>query len=110
MLTVGGKPGHKMLVQFIPDIDKGTQGPPSIATTDADGRFVLETKPAHVATSQPGAVVGWHRIVLSDLQLAESATGAGVPIRLSQQYTLPGSSPLAQEVKAGKQSIKIDVP
>jgi hypothetical protein len=57
-----------------------------------------------------GAVVGSHRVVLTDLQLAASATGQGVPIRLAPEHSLPGSTRLKQEVKPGKQTIEIQVP
>src|SRR5262249_3315945 len=76
-----GRPGHKVHIQFIPDADKGTTGPIAAADTDAEGRFTLRLMEGDAASSRPGAVVGWHRVVLSDRQLAESATGRGVPIR-----------------------------
>ncbi len=63
-----------------------------------------------MALTHPGAVVGTHRVVLNDLQLAESATGAGIPIRLKQEWSLAGSTPLKQEIKPGKQTIEIKIP
>ncbi|MGD9635843.1 MAG: hypothetical protein AB7U97_21360, partial [Pirellulales bacterium] len=56
----------------------------------------------------PGAAVGTHRVVLRDLAAAESA---GAPqIRLPVQSTMPGATPLREEVKEGKQTIEIHVP
>ena len=110
LLLIHGKAGNKMRIEFIPDIDKGTKGPDSTAQTDSEGRFTLELKERDSAASQPGAVIGWHRVVFSDLQLAESATGKGVPIRVEKEYTLPGSTPIVQEVKEGKQTIEIKIP
>lgn len=109
VLTIAGQPGHKINIQFIPDVDLKTTGPSSMATTDADGKFQLQLM-ERTGSTQPGAVVGMHRVVLSDLQLAESATGRGIPIRLKQEYTLVGSTPLSQEVEEGKQTIKLNIP
>jgi hypothetical protein len=110
VLIVKGKPAPKVRLQFIPDIDQGAKGPAAFGVTDAQGKFKLEYLEPGGTTPQPGAVVGWHRVVLSDMQLAESATGQGVPIRFGPEYTLPGSSPLKQEVKEGKQTIELKVP
>jgi hypothetical protein len=60
--------------------------------------------------ASPGAVVGWHRVVITDPQLSASATGRGVPIRISSDYSLVGTTPLSQEIKPGKQSIEIALP
>jgi hypothetical protein len=110
VLLTRGKPAQNVQIQFIPDIDKGTKGPLSVAETDANGGFTLELKDGDDTKLRPGAVVGWHRIALSDLRLAQSATGQGIPIRFGQKYTLPGSTPLRQEIKQGKQTIEIKVP
>jgi hypothetical protein len=107
VLLIDGKPGHKMLIEFIPDVDQGTKGPISTAQTDKDGRFTLVLNGGPSATIQKGAVVGQHRVTLSDLQMAESATGVGVPIRIPPDYSLSGLTPLTHEVKPGKQSIEI---
>ena len=81
-----------------------------MAETDADGHFTLEFEERGSTAPRKGAVIGWHRVVLSDLQLAESPTGRGVPIRLPKEYALPGSTPISQEVQEGRQSIEINVP
>jgi hypothetical protein len=109
LLLLNGKPGHKVQIQFVPDIDKGTRGPMSTAQTDAQGRFTLQLLEGAGAT-RPGAVVGWHRVVLSDRQLAESATGKGVPIRFGPEYTLSSSTPITRQVTEGKQTIEIKIP
>jgi hypothetical protein len=110
VLLIHGKPGRKVRIQFVPDIDQGASGPISTADTDAEGRFRLEMVDGKAESARSGAAVGWHRVVLSDLQLAESATGRGVPIRFGADYTLPASTPLRQEVKEGKQTIELRVP
>jgi hypothetical protein len=109
-LLAKGQPAGKVKIQFIPDIDRGTKGPVSMAETDAAGHFTLEWKERGEDSARPGATVGWHRVVLSDMKLAESETGQGVPIRFGSEYTQPSSTPLRQEVKEGKQTIEIAVP
>lgn len=108
LLLIKGQPGHKMRITFVPDGDKGTQGPQSTAETDDQGRFTLQIMDES-GSGGPGAVIGWHRVMLTDMQLAASETGQGVPIRLEPDYSLPGSTPLEQEVKPGKQTIEIKV-
>lgn len=108
-LLINGKPGNKIYLQFIPEPDQGTKGPTSSATTDAQGRFQLQLQQKN-GNPRPGAVVGWHRVVLSDLQLAESSTGRGVPIRLEQSWLMAGTTPLKQEVKSGKQTLELKFP
>src|SRR5262245_26695280 len=66
VLLIKGKPAGKVYIQFLPDGDKNTKGPTSSADTDADGRFTLQLMEGPGKTPRMGAVVGWHRIVLSD--------------------------------------------
>lgn len=108
-LLINGKPGNKIYLQFVPDPDQGAKGPTSTATTDAEGRFKLQLEEKN-GSPRPGAIVGWHRVVLSDLQLAESSTGRGVPIRLQQSWLLAATTPLKQEVKPGPQKIELKLP
>jgi hypothetical protein len=110
ILTARGKPASKVRIQFIPDIDKQTTGPASSATTDSTGHFALQLMEKDVDNLRQGAVVGWHRVVLSDMELAEHETAQGLPIRFGPECTLPGSTPLRQEVKEGKQTIEIKIP
>ena len=59
---------------------------------------------------RPGAVVGMHHVTLYDLQIAASETGAGLPVRVKQDWMLPGSTTLTQEVKPGQQTLEIKLP
>src|SRR5437763_10484127 len=61
-LTLNGKPLGNVKVDFHPDPDKGTRGPGSTGTTDANGNFTLTFAP-----DKPGAIAGFHRIILTDL-------------------------------------------
>jgi hypothetical protein len=110
VLLIHGEPGKLVRIQFVPDVDKHTLGPPSTAKTDDQGHFTLLLSEPGSDDVHPGAVVGWHRVILSDLQIAHSATGRGVPIRFGPEYSLAASTPLAQEVKEGKQTIEVKVP
>jgi hypothetical protein len=107
LLVIKGQPGRKVHIEFIPEA--GVKGPRSMANTEADGHFTLQLMQRD-GSDAPGAVVGKHRVVLSDKQLSESATGRGVPIRFGSEYTLAGSTPLEQEVKPGKQTLRIEIP
>jgi len=107
VLLIKGKPGHKVRIEFLPEV--GVEGPASAADTDAQGKFTMQVMDRD-GSSQAGAVVGKHRVTLSDLQLAESATGRGVPIRFGPEYAVSSSTPLTQEVKEGEQTIEIVVP
>jgi hypothetical protein len=106
-LTIQGKPANKIHIQFIPVNQNGTKLPMANGDTDEQGKFVM----AMVVGSavQNGAVVGTNRVVLSDSQYAD-ADGKGVPLRLKPEYTMPGSTPLTQEVAEGKQTIEIKLP
>lgn len=107
VVTIDGKPGHKLRVEFVPDVDAGTSGPTSSGDTDGQGRFRLVMRESPASEIRPGAVVGQHRVVFTDLQLAASATGQGVPIRMQSEYSLAGTTPLTKQVTAGAQSIDI---
>jgi hypothetical protein len=110
VLIASGKPANKVRIQFIPDVDSGCKGPPSVAETDSSGHFQLLLMERDASSPQPGAVVGWHRVTLSDLELAEHETVQGLPIRFGQEFTQPGSTPLRQEIKEGQQTIELKIP
>src|SRR5437870_1993294 len=62
-----GKPLSHIRVQFLPEATKGTLGPISAAATDEQGRFKLLC-----ADKRSGAIVGWHKIVISDMNVGLS--------------------------------------
>jgi hypothetical protein len=107
-ITVQGKPGTKIRVEFHPDADRGTSGPLSFGDTNDAGEFVLAY--ATPTTSGSGAVVGQHKVVLRDAALAASATGRGVPMRFATAYSSVLSTPLEVAVKQGEQEMLINVP
>lgn len=100
VVLVNGQPGPKIRIEFHPDERKKTQGAYSFAETDAEGRFKLVGPVA----------VGWHKVVVQDMRLAQSETGRGVPVRFGPEYAKVLTTPLDAEVKPGPQSITIEVP
>jgi hypothetical protein len=110
---VAGKvviPGHTaddLRIEFHPDATAGTTGPSSTGETDDQGNFLLSS--ATEAGVQEGAVVGMHRVVLQDLRLAQSETGRGIPQRIRREHAEVLSTPLVVEVKAGEQTIVLDL-
>src|SRR5262245_5902304 len=65
-VTMNGRPLKNVRVAFHPDPDKKTTGPSSTAVTDADGNFSLVCQERGNA---PGAVAGFHRVIVSDLDV-----------------------------------------
>ena len=107
VVRIKGKPGDQVRIEFIPEAE--IVGPRSVAETDAQGHFTM-TIVDRDGSTRSGAVVGEHRVTLSDVRLSKSATGAGIPIRFGSEYTLPSSTPLSQTVKSGEQLITIELP
>lgn len=107
-VLANGKPADKVRVEFHPDALKKTTGPMSVGETDADGRFTLTYTLGDQAGE--GAVVGWHKVVLQDLRLAESETGKGIPVRFGSEHSTVLTTPVEIEVKKGDQSPVIEVP
>jgi hypothetical protein len=68
----GGKPLPDVKVTFHPDPEAGSQGPSSVAYTDSAGRYRLSTD-----SGVPGAVVGTHRVCLSDLTAKDGSANGG---------------------------------
>src|SRR4029077_6384687 len=95
VVTAGGKPLPRIRVQFIPDAAKGTRGPVSAAVTDEQGRFRLLA--AHM---RPGAVVGWHTVLITEASSAAARTS-----RVPKQFWPVDTTPLLVEVKPAKQQM-----
>jgi hypothetical protein len=111
----GGKPVPHLRVQFMPDPEKGTKGPTSTGTTDEEGRFTLVC-----ADKRAGAVVGWHRVVITDLGVRTfktvkdddgkaAAKGRPQASHVPDKYTSVAQTPLHVEVKSEKQEVTFDL-
>ncbi len=69
-VTLDGKPLDNGVVSFQPLATNGdNSGPGSSARCDAEGRFTLQTQ---VVESEPGAVVGEHRVLISSTGPAQA--------------------------------------
>jgi hypothetical protein len=129
-LTAAGKPLGDVQVQFIPDTEQGGQGPRSVGTTDKEGFYHLTTD-----DGRPGAVVGPHLIVLSDLskvdpdavrmprspkdtsRAAPALPKAGEPpppaapaLRFAKEFSSSARTSLKKTVAEGDQTIDLEVP
>jgi hypothetical protein len=73
-VTLNEKPLANAYVTFAPMAGRGANasGPGSVGKTDADGRYTLRVDP-----SQPGAVVGRHRVMITTLGGEEAERSDG---------------------------------
>src|SRR5262249_47788795 len=62
-IMLDGKPMPDAVVQFSPEREKNTNGPPSWGKSDEEGRFRLKSDDKY---GKDGAVVGFHRVVIWD--------------------------------------------
>lgn len=105
IVLIDGKPAANIAVQFMPDVVKGGKGPTSFGTTDAEGRFRLQTN-----DGQSGAVVGPHLVTLVDQEeerTPQGSTTTKLP-RLDPRLTM-STSGLPVEVTGANQPIKLEV-
>ena len=114
-----GRPLDNCLVTFLPEGSESGKARHSVAQTDAQGRYELR-----FADMKPGASVGTHRVLLSDLSAStgvrridhgtEEAEESGPPPvarapRFGPQFGSERETPLRREIKRGNQVIDIDV-
>ncbi len=110
VLLLNGKPANKIRIQFHPQYVEGKKtGPASTADTDENGKFQLQLLDRQGGV-RPGAVVGMHSVTLYDLAIAASPTGEGLPLRVRDEWKMPGSTKLTQEIKPGKQTLELKYP
>lgn len=101
-VTFRGKPLTRGTIVFIPDAQRGGNGPLASADIEADGNYNLQTG------STPGVTPGWHRVTIMAVE-PPAATAAGqrfqVPRSLiPEKYRDPELSGLNCEVKPGKEN------
>jgi hypothetical protein len=111
VVMLDGQPAPEMAVDFVPDTEKGTRGPPSSGSTDEQGKFDLVCD-----DGRGGAVIGFHRVIVKDIRSVPGPPnraqgrnkGQGLlPSRISSVYTVATSTPLREEVKAEPQTITL---
>lgn len=105
VVMMNGSPLPEVMVKFLPDPETGNMAQPSSALTGPDGSFKLEYKGEKGLF---GAAVGMHRIVLTDYMSINSRDNP-VPYRFSNLLVESASTPLKQDVKAGMESVTIDI-
>lgn len=118
-VTMNGKPLKNVKVAFQPDPDKGTRGSGSAGVTDDNGTFTLTYD-----GGKPGALVGHHRVLLTDLDVFGNVfvgrgnyrtEAPGGPketpktSRLPDTYSNLARTPVQVEVKPGMSPVTIDV-
>jgi hypothetical protein len=110
-LRMNGKPLANVLVEFLPEAN----GPRSSGVTDPAGKYRLTT-----LDGRAGALVGRHRVVLSDLEVYDDKPPApgekkkrdvvpARPSRLPRHYGEVANTPLKKEVHAAPNTIDLDV-
>lgn len=110
VVRIKGQPAEGVYLEFTPDPDKGGRGPSSQGSSGPGGRYALKFSDPRAGTSADGAVVGWHRVLAYDLKRAPAPQGeAPRPSRVPDAYGQLGLTPLKFEVKAGTQTIDIDI-
>ena len=120
-VTMNGRPLKNVKVAFHPDPDQKTTGPSSTAVTDADGNFSLVCQERGNA---PGAVAGFHRVIVSDLDVfGDVFVGRGdyrsedpkgpkeVPKfpRFPTAYSDLSQTPFKIEVKPGMDPVPLEI-
>jgi hypothetical protein len=109
-LRMNGKPLANVQVEFLPE----SNGPRSTGVTDQAGHYTLTSY-----DQKPGAVVGNHRVLLSDLQVYDDKPAGHVkkdqdvtPVRSSRipvQYSNTALTPLKKEVHKEPNTIDLEV-
>lgn len=102
-VTLKGKPLPNAKVIFHPEA-KGTS--PSSATTDENGHYDLMYPP-----DRHGALIGKHKITVSTYRMESSGDGAHkvTAEAVPAEYTSTATTTLVREVKAGSQTIDLEL-
>src|SRR5262249_55404652 len=114
-----GKPLKNVRVDFQPDPDKGTSGKGSSGVTDDNGNFTLKYD-----GSAPGAIVGHHRVTVTDLDVFGNVfVGRGdyrtedpkgpketpKKARFGANYSDLAQTPFKEEVKPGMGPVTLNL-
>lgn len=108
-VRVKGQPQARLFIRFLPEPGKDNNLPiSSTGKTDAQGKYSLQH--VYKDKSEAGAPVGSHRVVIEDNSRGPAPQGQTPPPPLIPlEYSSPTSTPLHVEVKAGEQTIDLDV-
>jgi hypothetical protein len=119
IVLLDGQPLPQARVEFVPDLENFGSAMNSSATTDDKGRFTLTC--ANNGNPKPGAVVGKHFVLVSELPLPKEARGqdersqaklkefqAKLKNRpIPQVLSAIGKNPYTIEVKEGQKNYEI---
>jgi hypothetical protein len=86
-------------IVFVPDADRGNNGPLAQGSIQAGGSYAIQTE------GKPGALPGWYRVTVISVENASGFSGSvsSVPRSLvPERYRDPQLSDLTCEVKAGQ--------
>lgn len=95
-ISLDGRPMPNLMIQFMPDAFRGTDGPLSTAISDGAGNYVLKC-----GNGKAGAAVGTHRVVIIDPEKKPAPQGSDEPVkpgRISFVYQDARSTPLIIQV------------
>lgn len=109
VVKVNGRPQRGALVQFSADRDKGS-GAAVFAngTSDDQGKYTL--KYSYQGKIGEGAPVGWQRVAIIDTTVGVTPQGQEPrPPAIPLVYGTPATTPLLVEVKAGENTIDLEV-
>jgi len=97
-----GAPLRGGTIVFVPDPDRGNNGPLAKGTIQVDGKYLLKTGDI------PGATPGWYRvtvIAVEEVQFSAGGNSLAVPRSLvPEKYRDPQLSDLTCEVKPGQEN------
>jgi hypothetical protein len=102
-VLVNGRPQRNVQVLFGPDPEKGN-GLPALAGAVSDDQGNYALKYSYLNKTGEGAPVGWNRVSLLDL-----SAGNGKASAIPPSYGAAVTSPLIVEVKAGDNTINLEV-
>jgi hypothetical protein len=123
VVTLDGKPLDSVEVVFLPDPEKGSNGPRASGYTDAEGRYRLYCEQAR----QKGTVLGPHRVYIRDITAIskpgrfpgmqappglvppEAQTAKARVARVPPAYLNPTKTPLQVEVQRGQPTLNFDI-
>jgi len=92
-VTLDGVALPGAVVQFIPDANKGTQGPPAVGGSDENGHYELMT------VKHKGAAIGFHKVKVTVLNQPKGSAGKAASEVTARRYGDPQTSGFAFEVK-----------
>jgi hypothetical protein len=90
-------------IVFVPDSDRGNNGPLAQGTIQGEGRYTIQT------AGQPGAMPGWYRVTVISVEETNSGSNRVASLAprslVPERYRDPRLTDLVCEVKAGEANV-----